>query len=87
MDAAHLSESSVLFYQTTRHDIQVPTLQCLKLRIYSAAKPIHERTTVLAIAVFSYPINGDGGGSNFLSNVGVILLEHTALEQYLQSRQ
>ena len=63
----------------TRRHIQVPTVQCLKIRIHSAARPIQEQTTVLAIAVFSYPMNRDGGGINLLSNVGVILLELTAL--------
>jgi len=84
MDAAHISESSVLFYQTTRRHVQVPTVQCLKLRINSAARPLQEQTTVLTIALFSYPSNRDGGGRNFLSNVGVILLEHTALRAITQ---
>lgn len=84
MDAAHFFESSVLFYQTTRRHIQVPTVQCLKLRIHSAARPIQEQTTVLTIAVFSYPINRDGGGRNVLSNVGGSLLEHTALQALTQ---
>ena len=83
MDAAHFSESSVLFYQTTRRHIQVLTVQCLKLRIHSAARPIQEQTTVLTIAGFSYPINRNGG-SNFLSNVGVSLLEYTALHALTQ---